>query len=149
MKYSKILVGAATCLILSFLSSKINPAFAGGGSVLSKWKVALSQNQLDSITHNIISKMNLREKINEMHGKGAAPLGLGILFKGHGSPVKAGGSKKFGIPTQLFTDGPRGVVCAKSTCFPVTIARGASWDTELEKRVGDAMGQESRAAGCN
>ena len=132
-------------LLLFFTST----SKAGAGTNNLKWDKNLTARQLDSITNCIISQMNLREKVNEMHGKGAGPLGLGILFKGHGLPVKAGGSKKFKIPTQLFSDGPRGVVCANSTCFPVTMARGASWDKDLEQRVGDAMGQECRASGSN
>jgi len=36
-----------------------------------------------------------------------------------------------------------------STCFPVSMARGASWDTELEERIGDAMGVEARSQGAN
>ncbi len=47
------------------------------------------------------------------------------------------------------TDGPRGVVMGHSTCFPVSMARGASFDPELEKRIGDVIGQEARAQGAN
>lgn len=93
--------------------------------------------------------MTLREKVNEIHGKGEMPLVRGILFRGHSLPVKAGGCRRLNIPTQLFTDGPRGVTCTRGTCFPVTIARGATWDVDLERRVGDVMGCESRAAGAN
>ena len=50
-----------------------------------------------------------------------------------------------------FCDGPRGVVCGtgKSTCFPVTMLRGATFDIELEERVGNAMGREVKAFGGN
>jgi beta-glucosidase-like glycosyl hydrolase len=44
-------------------------------------------------------------------------------------------------------DGPRGVVCEKSTCFPVTMGRGATFDTELEEKVGEAVAKEIRAYG--
>ena len=140
-----IALSIITLIILLF------PTISKAGDTRKFWKgkEKLSAVQLDSITNSIIARMSLKEKVNEMHGKGAAPLGLGVLFRGHGLPVKAGGSGKFNIPTQLFTDGPRGVVCAKATCFPVTMARGASWDVELEKRVGDAMSQECRASGSN
>ena len=48
-------------------------------------------------------------------------------------PYPAGGIEKENIPPMLFCDGPRGVVCGtqKSTCFPVSMCRGASFDTEL------------------
>ncbi|MCZ7543241.1 MAG: hypothetical protein M5R40_06740 [Anaerolineae bacterium] len=36
-----------------------------------------------------------------------------------------------------------------STCFPVSMARGASFDPDLEKRIGDVIGQEARAQGAN
>jgi len=41
------------------------------------------------------------------------------------------------------------VVGQGATCFPVAIARAASWDIVLEQRVGDAIGQEVRAVGAN
>ena len=54
---------------------------------------------------------------------------------------------KKGIPPLLFCDGPRGVVCGtgKSTCFPVSMLRGAAFDVELEERIGRAIGKEIRA----
>jgi beta-glucosidase len=36
-----------------------------------------------------------------------------------------------------------------STAFPVSIARGSSWDPELEERVGNAIGIEGRSGGAN
>ena len=39
--------------------------------------------------------------------------------------------------------------CGNATCFPVSMARGATWDPELEERVGDAIGRELRAVGAN
>jgi beta-glucosidase len=50
-----------------------------------------------------------------------------------------------------FCDGPRGVVCGtgKSTCFPVSMLRGASFDTALEEEIGKAIGREVRAYGGN
>jgi beta-glucosidase len=48
-----------------------------------------------------------------------------------------------------FSDGPRGVVIDRATCFPVSMARGATWDPELEERIGDAIGRELRAVGAD
>ncbi|CAG8195747.1 unnamed protein product [Penicillium salamii] len=53
------------------------------------------------------------------------------------------------IPGIRFTDGPRGVVMGSSTAFPVPMARGATWDISLERRVGHAIGLEARAQGAN
>ncbi|GLR68073.1 beta-glucosidase [Acidocella aquatica] len=64
-------------------------------------------------------------------------------------PISAGAIPRLGIPGILFTDGPRGVVMGRSTSFPVTMARAASWDPALEEQVGLAMGLEGRAQGAN
>ena len=64
-------------------------------------------------------------------------------------PVPAGENLRLGIPGIRFSDGPRGVVMYHSTCFPVAMARGASWDVDLEERIGDAIGVEARAQGAN
>ncbi|MCP4647993.1 MAG: glycoside hydrolase family 3 protein, partial [bacterium] len=48
-----------------------------------------------------------------------------------------------------FIDGPRGVGFKGSTAFPVAMARGATWDVELEERVGAAIGYEAAAGGAN
>ena len=61
------------------------------------------------------------------------------------------------IKGYTFRDGPRGVNLdapiqatntshGKSTVFPVPAARGASWDVDLEFRIGQAMGDETVAA---
>ena len=54
-----------------------------------------------------------------------------------------------GIPGFAFSDGPRGVVVGNATCFPVTMARGATWDVDLEERIGEAIGRELRAVGAD
>lgn len=61
----------------------------------------------------------------------------------------AAGNERLGIPPFYFMDGPRGVGMGSSTCFPVSMARGASFDTDLEERIGDAIGKELRAQGAN
>ena len=64
-------------------------------------------------------------------------------------PVVAGEIPRLGFPGIRFSDGPRGVVVGASTCFPVTMARAATWDPDLEQQVGLAMGREARAWGAN
>ncbi len=64
-------------------------------------------------------------------------------------PYVHGAVDRLGIPGTRFVDGPRGCVAGHGTAFPVSIARGATWDLELEERVGDAIGQEIRAQGGN
>ena len=53
------------------------------------------------------------------------------------------------IPEILFTDGPRGIVLRHSTCFPVSMLRGAAFDDELEYRVGEVFAKEASAGGAN
>ncbi len=59
------------------------------------------------------------------------------------------GVPRLRIPAFRFTDGPKGINLNHSTCFPVAMARGASFDAELEERVGRAMGIEARHQGAN
>ena len=56
---------------------------------------------------------------------------------------------RLGLGGIRFIDGPRGVTCGRATCFPVPMARAATFDYELEERVGEAIGREARASGAN
>jgi len=74
----------------------------------------------------------------------------GIFFEGYNlRPYPMGAVARLGIPGLQFVDGPRGVVVGRSTAFPVSMARGATWDVDLEERVGRAIGAELRAQGGN
>jgi beta-glucosidase len=73
-----------------------------------------------------------------------------MLIEGYNlRPLPMGSIDRLGIPGVRFVDGPRGVVVGHSTAFPVSMARGATWDVELEERVGEAIGLEARAQGGN
>ncbi|MDR1824258.1 MAG: glycoside hydrolase family 3 C-terminal domain-containing protein [Bifidobacteriaceae bacterium] len=63
-------------------------------------------------------------------------------------PIPMGHVERLGIPGVQFADGPRGIVVGHSTAFPVSMARGATWDTALEEAVGLAIGREGRAQGA-
>jgi beta-glucosidase len=52
------------------------------------------------------------------------------------------------MPGIAFSDGPRGVVIGNATGFPVSMERGATWDPDLEERLGDVIGRELRASGA-
>ena len=84
---------------------------------------------------------------------GDAPFweGLGELNRTrYGSrPYVHGEVPRLGIPGIRFADGPRGCVVGAGTAFPVSMARGATWDPALEERVGAAVGAEVRAQGGN
>ncbi len=55
---------------------------------------------------------------------------------------------RLGVPGIHFADGPRGCVIGPATCFPVSMARGATFDPELEERIGRVIGTELRAMGA-
>jgi len=62
--------------------------------------------------------------------------------------VQIPGVPRLGIPPMMGTDGPRGVAsAAHATAFPAGIGLASSWDPELLRRVGAAVGQETRASG--
>lgn len=83
---------------------------------------------------------------------GDVPFWAGLAFLGRGGyhlmPFDAGHVERVGLPGLRFADGPRGCVVGNATCFPVSMARGATWDPELEERVGEAIGRELRASGA-
>ncbi len=76
---------------------------------------------------------------------GLADLGTGGY---HRRTFPAARVDRLGIPGFAFSDGPRGVVIGPATAFPVSMARGATWDLELEERIGEVIGIELRAVGA-
>ncbi len=111
----------------------------------------MPQNQNDPQAQKIVSAMSLKEKANQMAGD-RSMLGLApsFIFKGYcGLPYPAGEDRQHGVAPLRFMDGPRGIVAGRSTCFPVSMARGASFDPALEERVGEAIGIEGRSVGAN
>lgn len=116
---------------------------------------------LEQLTHELIGKMTLDEKIDQLYGRKMSQayqlLGNGILFD-RSPHVYAGGNERLNIPPYAFSDGPRGVKANKErtrgkkagvTSFPVSMARGASWDVELESRIYEVIAMEMRASGIN
>src|SRR5215470_17077847 len=102
--------------------------------------------------NGIVAQMRLAEKVALMSGDRSLPLlSIDALLYRHYNrvPYTAGGNTRLGVPPLLFCDGPRGVVPDHATCFPVTIQRGASFDVDLERRVGEVIGKEIRALGGN
>ncbi len=98
----------------------------------------------------LLADATLAEKVGMMSGKGffAAYAEDGGVWGAR--PYRAGsGIERLGIEPLYFTDGPRGVARGSSTCFPCSMARGASFDVDLERRIGEAMGIEIRAQDCS
>jgi beta-glucosidase len=84
---------------------------------------------------------------------GDAPFWAGLAYLAeagyHKSPFRAARVDRVGLDGFAFSDGPRGVVVNQATCFPVSMARGATWDLDLEERIGEAIGRELRAVGAD
>jgi beta-glucosidase len=97
----------------------------------------------------LVSRMSLEEKVEQMAGHMNRLDSIRMAFEYNFKPFPAGGNERLGIPPIMFTDGPRGVALDHSTCFPVSMSRGATWDPDLEERVGSAMGVEARSQGAN
>lgn len=99
----------------------------------------------------LVEQMTPEEKLWCLDGDAPTRLGLRFMAEGgyHRLPFYAGEVERVGLDGIAFADGPRGCVVGNATCFPVTMARGATWDPDLEERVGEAIGAELRAAGAN
>jgi beta-glucosidase len=98
----------------------------------------------------LVAAMTNAEKLGSLDGDTPFWPGLANMTSGgyHEHPWPAAAVKRLGIPGLQFSDGPRGCVTAPATCFPVSMARGATFDPDLERRIGDAIGKELRAAGA-
>lgn len=57
--------------------------------------------------------------------------------------------ERLGIPSLRMTDGPVGVRFGQATAFPVSIAMAATWDPDLIKQLGQALGREAKEKGKN
>lgn len=98
----------------------------------------------------IMEHATLAEKVGMLSGRGFFREFAADDKLWGARPYRAGsGIERLGVPPLWFTDGPRGVARGQSTCFPCTMARGATFDTDLEMRIGEAMGKEIRAQGCD
>ncbi|HEU4489611.1 MAG TPA: glycoside hydrolase family 3 protein, partial [Jiangellales bacterium] len=66
--------------------------------------------------------------------------------------------ERVGVPSVMLADGPHGLRkqpeggdhvglggSVPATCFPTAAALGSSWDADLVRRVGEALGRETRA----
>lgn len=115
----------------------------------SKDQAALSRAEIDAKVEQLLEQLTLEEKVEIMDAD--TPFWSGMAFMMDGGynmrTWDAGVISRLGIEGVRFSDGPRGLVMKDATTFPVSMARGAAWDTELEERVGEIIGRELRAKG--
>lgn len=98
----------------------------------------------DKEIQQIIDELTLEEKVAMLHGNGK-------FF--------SAGIERFGIPEVQYTDGPLGIreeiergswnpagwTTDSATFFPASVALAATWNLELARQYGEAIGQEARA----
>ena len=102
---------------------------------------------MDKKVQDILSKMTLEDKISLCNGADFW----------HSKAMA-----QYGIPAVTMSDGPHGVRCQKNgadmlgvnesepaTCFPTAVTSGATWDAELLKAEGQAIGEEGLSYGVD
>ncbi len=116
-----------------------------------------SEADIPVLAAQLVSQMSLEEKIDQMYGESyssVAKLGINFLLRGRFPHVYTGGNERLNIPPWVLSDGPRGARVMDQdvfgvTTFPVAMARGASWDTDLERRIHEVIAIEMRANKTN
>ncbi|MGI9052392.1 MAG: beta-glucosidase [Ilumatobacteraceae bacterium] len=121
----------------------------GSPFALAAQRVASGASHHDEAA-TLVASMTIDERLGCLDGD--TPFWPGLLdmlgggYYRHAWP--AAHVDRLGVPGIDFADGPRGCVIGAATAFPVSMARGATFDPELEERVGDAIGAELRASGA-
>lgn len=91
----------------------------------------------------LLGALSLEEKTRMMAGAGVTLVEGSWRVPGH---------EGLRVPGLRMLDGPRGLsgmTRLRATAFPVAMARGASWDAALERRVGEAIAEEFLSAGAD
>jgi beta-glucosidase len=98
----------------------------------------------------LVARMTLDERLGCLDGDTPFWPGLFDMTSGgyYRHPWPAAHVERLGIPGIDFADGPRGCVVGDATAFPVSMARGATFDPDLEERIGEVIGAELRASGA-
>jgi len=90
--------------------------------------------QIEERVEQILSQMTLEEKIEQITG----------------DDFKSKPNHRLGIPALVMTDGPLGPRGkGPNTVFSAPINMAAAWDRDLTRRIGIAMGEETRILGFN
>lgn len=108
---------------------------------------------LEARARALLAQLSTTEKVELLDGDTSFWAGMADIAlhdASHRHPWPAGQMPRLGLKGLHFVDGPRGVVLeGGATTFPVPMARGASWNPELEERIGEAIAKEARSFGAN
>lgn len=136
----------AAILVFTFFVLKANPK----PDIIELERKPMTEAQVDQWARELVDQMSTKEKVMMMTpivkstGHFIVEMASNGMKYNHES-YQAGGNERLNIPTMRFFDGPRGLVSGEATCFPVAMARAASFDRELEYQVGHVIGKEIRA----
>jgi beta-glucosidase len=102
-------------------------------------QLVLSQGTPEERAKDLVKKMTLNEKISMVHGHSSP-------YAGHTTPIE-----RIKVPSTYLEDGPQGVADGVKlvTCFPSALTIVASWDEDLMRQYGTALGKEQRLKGTN
>lgn len=104
--------------------------------------VPMSEEKINVEVDKLLAQLTIKEKVSLLSGEdnwGTMPI------------------ERLGVKKAMFTDGPHGVRNPwesgrggeKSTFFPVGVAMASTWNPDLIYKVGEAIGEETRAADCD
>lgn len=119
---------------------RVVEAFDADAIRAGNYGLSIDHEKVEREADALLARMSLAQKIHEIRGLQPQPID-GLYY--------AGGDASLGLAPWKMVDGPRGARAGKATAFPVAIARAASFDADLERRVGEAIGLEVAARGGN
>ncbi|MGE5598772.1 MAG: glycoside hydrolase family 3 C-terminal domain-containing protein [Bacteroidota bacterium] len=98
--------------------------------------------RIEELVERILCSLTLKEKISLLSGR---------------DDWRTAEIPRAGVNSLVMTDGPHGVraprypgrIAGPATSFPTGVAMASSWDPDLIARVGAALGEETRAMGCD
>jgi beta-glucosidase len=149
----RILYVILSIIVIGFIAFQIlkyNPK----PEIITLERKITSDEEIDQQARSLVDQMTTEEKVQMMTPvlKSNLKFILELISDGqkyNHRAYQAGGNERLNIPTMRFFDGPRGLVSGEATCFPVSMARGATFDRDLEMRVGEVIGKEIRANNGN
>ncbi|KZL18812.1 Thermostable beta-glucosidase B [Pseudovibrio axinellae] len=103
----------------------------------------------EQVASAIVSRLSQDDKLSMRDGDTAFWPGVREMMNtgSQSAPWPAGALPEHHLPGIHYTEGSRGIVHKGATTFPTAIARAATFDPELEERIGSVMGYEMRALG--